>query len=50
MIVKASATIGVEAHVVIHDGDKIYDPADGAWSQQLLILLDSLKIPTKSAP
>ena len=31
MIVEASATIGVEAHVVIHDGDKIYDPADGVW-------------------
>jgi hypothetical protein len=29
MIVEASSTIGVEAFVVIHDGDKIYDPADG---------------------
>jgi hypothetical protein len=40
MIVEASATIGVEAHVVIHDGDKIYDPADGVWPQQLLVSLD----------
>ncbi|KMZ12535.1 hypothetical protein BHUM_03812c [Candidatus Burkholderia humilis] len=40
MITEASATIGVEAHVVIHDGDKIYDPADGIWPQQLLISLD----------
>ncbi len=38
MIVEASATIGVEAHVVIHDGDKIY--ADGVWPQQLLVSLD----------
>ncbi|CCD36206.1 FIG00453423: hypothetical protein [Candidatus Paraburkholderia kirkii UZHbot1] len=40
MIVEASATIGVEAHVAIHDGDKIYDPADGIWPQQLLVSLD----------
>ncbi len=40
MIVEASATIGVEAFVVIHDGDKIYDPADGMWPQQLLVSLD----------
>lgn len=40
MIAEASATIGVEAHVVVHDGDKIYDPADGAWPQQLLVSLD----------
>ncbi|WP_018432115.1 hypothetical protein [Paraburkholderia atlantica] len=40
MIVDASATIGVEAFTLIHDGDKIYDPADGLWPQALLISLD----------
>ncbi|POR49420.1 hypothetical protein B0G62_11188 [Paraburkholderia eburnea] len=40
MIVEASATIGVEAHVSIPDGDRIYDPADGLWPQQLLVSLD----------
>ncbi len=32
--------IGVEAFVEIHDSDKIYNPADGVWPQQLLISLD----------
>jgi hypothetical protein len=40
MIIEASATIGVEAHTSIPDGDRIYDPADGLWPQQLLISLD----------
>jgi hypothetical protein len=40
MIVDASATIGVEAFTLIPDGDKIYDPADGLWPQELQISLD----------
>ena len=40
MIVEASATIGVEAFTLIPDGDKIYDPADGLWPQELQISLD----------
>jgi hypothetical protein len=40
MIVEASATIGVEAHTSIPDGDRIYDPADGVWPQSLLVSFD----------
>ncbi|HEY1609118.1 MAG TPA: hypothetical protein VGG24_07615 [Paraburkholderia sp.] len=40
MIVDASATIGVEAHTTIPDGDRIYDPADGMWPQELLVSFD----------
>ncbi|WP_296661816.1 hypothetical protein [Paraburkholderia sp.] len=40
MIVEASATIGVEADTLIPEGDRIYDPADGLWPQQLLVSLD----------
>lgn len=40
MIVDASATIGVEAHTSIPDGDRIYDPADGVWPQELLVSFD----------
>jgi hypothetical protein len=40
MIVEASATIGVEAHTSVPDGDRIYDPANGLWPQQLLVSLD----------
>jgi hypothetical protein len=40
MIVDASATIGVDASTLIPDGDKIYDPADGVWPQELQVSLD----------
>jgi len=40
MIVDASATIGVEAHTSIPDGDRIYDPADGVWPQELQVSFD----------
>ncbi|PXW27289.1 hypothetical protein [Paraburkholderia caballeronis] len=40
MIVDASATIGVDASTSIPDGDRIYDPADGVWPQELLVSLD----------
>jgi hypothetical protein len=40
MIIDASATIGVEAFTLISDGDRIYDPADGLWPQELLVSLD----------
>ncbi|MFC5428202.1 MAG: hypothetical protein EPN70_17780 [Paraburkholderia sp.] len=40
MIVEASATIGVEADTLIPEADRIYDPADGLWPQQLLVSLD----------
>jgi hypothetical protein len=40
MIIEASATIGVEAFTLIPDGDKIYDPTDGLWPQELLVSLD----------
>ena len=40
MIVEASATIGVEAHTSIPDGDRIYDPTDEVWPQALLVSLD----------
>ncbi|PLZ03609.1 hypothetical protein CY652_04265 [Burkholderia sp. WAC0059] len=40
MIVEASATIGVEAHTAIPEGDRIYDPEDGVWPQALLVSLD----------
>ena len=40
MIVDASATIGVEAHTSIPDGDRIYDPVEGVWPQALLVSLD----------
>jgi hypothetical protein len=40
MIVDASATIGVDAHTTIPDGDRIYDPADGVWPQELLVSFD----------
>jgi hypothetical protein len=40
MIVEASATIGVTAHVAIPDGDRIYDPDGGLWPQTLLVSLD----------
>jgi hypothetical protein len=40
MIVDASATIGVDAYTSIPDGDRIYDPADGVWPQELLVSFD----------
>lgn len=40
MIVDASATIGVDAHTSIPDGDRIYDAADGVWPQELLVSFD----------
>jgi hypothetical protein len=40
MIVDASSTIGVDAHTSIPDGDRIYDPADGVWPQELLVSFD----------
>jgi len=40
MIVDASATIGVDAYTSIPDGDRIYDPADGMWPQELLVSFD----------
>ncbi|HTH61799.1 MAG TPA: hypothetical protein VL689_16795 [Paraburkholderia sp.] len=40
MIVDASATIGVDAYTSIPDGDRIYDPADGLWPQELLVSFD----------
>jgi len=40
MVVDACATIGVEAHTSIPDGDRVYDPVNGIWPQMLLISLD----------
>jgi hypothetical protein len=42
MIVESSATIGVEAHALVSDGDRIYDPdpTNGLWPQKLLVSLD----------
>lgn len=40
MVEEASATIGVEAFTSIPDGDRVYDPANGLWPQQLLVSLD----------
>jgi hypothetical protein len=40
MIIDASSTIGVDAHTSIPDGDRIYDPADGVWPQELLVSFD----------
>jgi hypothetical protein len=40
MVVDACATIGVEAHTSIPDGDRVYDPVNGVWPQKLLVSLD----------
>ncbi|GAB3629618.1 hypothetical protein PTE30175_01322 [Pandoraea terrae] len=40
MIVETSATIGVEAAVLIPDGDRVYDPENGLWPQRLLLSFD----------
>jgi hypothetical protein len=40
MVVDACATIGVEAHALIPDGDRVYDPVSGVWPQKLLVSLD----------